>query len=79
MGVHKNISMGSFPKQGSFLGKKVRVCFNYDTSQVIDGVVVREDAEEPGKMIIKLSNGRYVLSTECQYSFPPKAGGKNGK
>lgn len=60
-------SANNFPKQGVWLGKRVVVCFNYDTSRQFPGVVVRDDAEEPGRMIIGLDDGRYVLSTECQY------------
>lgn len=56
-----------FPKQGPHWGKQVRVCFNYDTSRTMLGLVVRDDAEEPGRMIIKLEDGRHVLSSECQY------------
>lgn len=67
MGEHANISFARFPKQGSYLLKEVEVCFNYDTSKTLSGIVVRDDAEAPGLMIIKLDNGRHVLSTECQY------------
>jgi hypothetical protein len=48
----------------------VDVCFNFDTSCTVRGTVVRDDAEEPGRMIIQLENGWFVLATECQYSFP---------
>jgi hypothetical protein len=68
MGCHDNIRIDTFPKQASMLGKHVRVCFHYDSSKIIEGTVVRDDAEEPFKMIIKLDNNRYVLSTECQWS-----------
>ena len=68
MGVHQNINLTKFPKQGTHLGKKVSVCFNYDSTNTIDGICVRDDLEEPGKTIIKLADGRYVLATECQYS-----------
>lgn len=63
------ISKHHWPKQGAFLGARVRVCFDYDISYTVDGIVLRDDAEEPGRMIIQLDNGRVVLSTECQYSF----------
>ena len=69
MGIATNIRFDCFPKQGSFLMRQVEVCFDYDTSKTLKGIVVRDDAEEPGRMIIKLENGRYVLSTECQYSL----------
>lgn len=69
MGIEKNISRDKFPRQGAWLGRQVNVCFDYDTSYTIGGEIVREDAEEPGRMIIKLANGRYVLSTECQYQL----------
>jgi len=67
MGVSNQITLSSFPEQSDFLGKQVAVCFHYDTSQQIDGVIVRDDTEEPGVCIIRLSDGRHVLSTECQY------------
>jgi len=35
MGNVKNISMDSFPKQGGFLGKEVKVCFHYDTDRTM--------------------------------------------
>lgn len=68
MAVQPTISHDAFPKQGAFLHKRVTVCFNYDTSNQIGGVIVRDDAEEPGRAIIALDDGRYVLSTECMYS-----------
>lgn len=67
MGCEKTIDAERFPKQGAHWGKQVRVCFNYDTSRTLLGLVVRDDAEEPGRMIIKLEDGRHVLSAECQY------------
>lgn len=70
MGVVQNIRIDKFPAQGSLLGKKVSVCFHYDTSQLIDGVFVRDDMESPFLEIIRLSDGRHVLATECQYSMP---------
>jgi hypothetical protein len=68
MGIEKNVGIDKFPKQGEMLGKKVEVCFNYETSKKMIGRVVRDDIEEPYKSIIKLRDGRYILSTECHYS-----------
>lgn len=67
MGCVYNISHQNFPKQGSFLGKTVVVCFHYCTEHWVSGVCVRDDIEDPGRMIFKLDDGRYVLSSECQY------------
>ncbi len=61
------ISFDRFPKQGDYKNRRVRVCFNYDTTAQIEGTVIRDDAEEPGRMIIQLGDGRVVLSTECQW------------
>ena len=61
------IDIDKFPAQGDWLVKKVRVCFNHDTSRTITGIVVRDDTEEHGRMIIKLEDERYILSTECQF------------
>ena len=68
MGDHANIDKTKFPKQGAYKDSRVRVCFHYDSNAVVGGVVVRDDAEEPGQMIIKLDDGRHVLSTECMWS-----------
>jgi hypothetical protein len=65
------ISLTNFPKQGAWLGMRVEVCFNYDVSKTIFGTIVRDDTEEPGRMIIKLDDNRFVLSTECQYALKP--------
>jgi hypothetical protein len=71
MGCVKTIDYDKFPKQnkeGDFsVGSKVRVCFHYDTSKICMGTIVRDDLEEPCITIIRLDDGRYVLSTECQY------------
>ena len=68
MGIHANIDRDKFPKQGGFLNKRVRVCFHYNIDKVQYGRVVRDDSEAPGIGIIVLDDGRFVLTTECQYS-----------
>lgn len=73
MGVHDNIAIDKYPKQGPWLGEWVEVCFHYDADNTIKGRIVREDAEAPGVMIFQLEDGRYVLSTECQYRPPGKS------
>lgn len=69
MGVVENISADRCPRQGRHLGARVQVCFHYDTSQMFDGIILRDDVEDPGLGIIQLDNGRVVLMTECQYSI----------
>ena len=69
MGVVANIKHDSFPPQGSHLGKRVNVVLHYDTDHIVQGVCVRDDADEPGTTIFQLDDGRYVLATECQYSL----------
>jgi uroporphyrinogen-III synthase len=68
LGVHQNVGFDKFPKQGNFLNKKVKVCFNYDTSKPLKGKVIRDDIEEPYQTLIQLEDGRVLRSTECQYS-----------
>lgn len=68
MGVHNNIDYNKFPKQSLYLNKRVQVCFHYNTEKIINGTVVRDDYEHPWLTLIKLDDGRYVTSTECQYS-----------
>ena len=68
MGTHAKIDVDKFPKQGQLAGQRVRVCFNYNTTQQLAGTVVRDDDEEPYQTIIRLDDGRTVLATECQDS-----------
>lgn len=68
MGVVNNISSTKFPKQGSWLGKRTKVCFKYDAESIIMGTIVRDDLEEPYVTIISLDDGRVVLATECMHS-----------
>lgn len=70
MGNRDNISYDQFPKQGSHLGRRVEVCFHYNTSRLLGGTVIRDDHEEPWVTIIALDDGRYVLADECQYHVP---------
>jgi hypothetical protein len=70
MGVVNAIDYESFPKQSDYLGKRTEVCFKYDTSHNVGGVFVRDDCEHPFLTIIRLDDGRHVLTTECQYTLP---------
>lgn len=66
MGRYPNITAEKFPKQGSYLNQPCRVIFHYGGPELL-GKVVRDDAEEPGRLIIQLNDGRFVLATECQW------------
>lgn len=70
MGVVKSIRFNKFPKQSEWLGKEVGVMFHHDADHALKGTVVRDDMAPPGLMIIRLEDGRHVLSTECQYTPP---------
>lgn len=72
MGCVKTISYDKFPEQGPHLNKRVKVCFHYDTTKELLGTIVRYDYEDPGRVIIKLDNGKFLLDTECQYSIIPE-------
>jgi hypothetical protein len=67
MGCVDTITFDKMPKQGSYLGKRAKVCFHYDTSKTVEGIVVRDDADAPYEMIFKLDDERYVRAVECQY------------
>tara|TARA_Y100000310_G_C20166582_1_gene571629 strand:+ start:23 stop:247 length:225 start_codon:yes stop_codon:yes gene_type:complete len=69
MGVVTNVGFTEWPKQGSMLHERVRVCFRYDTTQEIGGRIVRDDSEKPGMTIIALDDGRFVRATECMYTL----------
>lgn len=67
MALPDTVGFDRFPKQGRYKNCRVQVCFDFDSSRKVEGTVIRDDAEEPGRMIIQLDDGRVVLSTECQY------------
>lgn len=69
MGAIKEIDINKYPEQTSLVGKKVNICFHYNTDAMIEGICVREDVGNPYVMIFMLSDGRFVLSTECQYTY----------
>ncbi len=75
MGCVKTITYDSFPKQKDdnykypSVGKRVKVCYHYDTTKKHTGTIVRDDIEEPGETIIVLDNGRYLRGCECQFSL----------
>lgn len=69
MGVVDEITAGTYPRQSPDIGRAVRVVFHHDLSRQIPGIIVRDDVEAPHKAIIALSDGRFVLTTECQYTF----------
>jgi hypothetical protein len=68
MGTVDTISHNTWPIQGRYFRKRVRVCFHYDSVHTIGGFCVRDDAAAPWQTIFKLDNGHYVLATECQYT-----------
>lgn len=68
MGVVPNVNLDTWPQQGAYLGKRTRVCFNYDSSRFVMGTIVRDDVEAPFVTIISLDTGRVVLASECQYA-----------
>ena len=77
MGCVNTITYDSFPKQRNVengcpycsVGARVKVYYYYDTSKFHLGTIVRNDIEEPFQTIIKLDNGRYLRSVECQFSY----------
>jgi hypothetical protein len=67
MGVAPNVGFDQWPRQGEWLGHRARVCFHYESREVM-GTIVRDDQEEPFRTIISLDDGRVVLATECMFS-----------
>jgi hypothetical protein len=71
MGVVENIAHDRFPKQGQNHFLRAKVAFHFDISHQFDGVILRDDAEDPYVLVIALTDGRVVLGTECQYQPIP--------
>lgn len=72
MGIVPNVSYDTFPAQGRLLHAVVLVSFNYEgRAREWQGVCVRDDLETPHRTIFRLDDGRYVLSSECQWREKP--------
>lgn len=69
MGANQYVSHDKFPSQAAYLGKRVLVLFNFHDEHTVKGTVVRDDKTEPWMMLIRLDDGRYINSTECQYQL----------
>lgn len=82
MGVEKSIDINSFPKQYTAaeskmggIGRKVEVCFNYNASKTITGVIIRDDKGLPFQRsyvfrmaesfsVLNVSIGRFPIQTK---------------
>lgn len=71
MGRHINLRAKQYPAQGQLVGKRVRVFFHGDYAHPALGRIIRDDREDPFRLIIQLNDGRVVTSDECDYGFPP--------
>lgn len=71
MGRHINLRANRYPTQGALVGKRVRVFFHDDYACPTLGRIVRDDREEPFRLIVQLDDGRVVTSDECTYGFLP--------
>ena len=69
MGCVETIDAYRFPKQSEYVNRRCSVCFKYDTTRWLKGVIIRDDREEPFETLIRLDDGRVIRGTECQYSI----------
>lgn len=67
MGVITNIDFEQYPNQTKYAGQRVLVCFKYDTRRIIPATILRDDAEDPYRTVLRLDDGRIVLGNECQW------------
>ncbi len=65
MGAVPTIGHDRFPRQGHLIGHRVSVCFASEPDRTTGGVMVRQDDELPYVEIIRLDDGRLVLTAEC--------------
>lgn len=67
-----NIGAEVFPKQ-SRIGDRVEVSFlnARDQGKLMYGEIVRSDNESPFMVIIRLEDGRHLLTRECVWKFAP--------
>lgn len=69
MGCVETINFYKFPNQSSWVNRRCKVTFMYDTSRYICGTIIRDDREEPFETLIRLDDGRVIRGAECQYSM----------
>jgi hypothetical protein len=74
MGCVGTITADRFPAQSVHLMQRVDVCFHYDTTRLVPGILVRDDIEKPFETIIQLGDGRFLRGVECQYTFEAREG-----
>ena len=67
MGGHPGISATQFPRQSEYVNTGALVVFHYEIEHQHTCVIVRDDIDDPWETIIRLSDGRHVLGTECQW------------
>ena len=72
MGAVDTITHNRFPKQTLYVGRRVTVYFHHDLDHPFSGTIVRDDVDRPLRTIIRLDNGRVVLTDECQFRFGVK-------
>lgn len=75
MGNVAEIDHERFPEQDR-VGWRVQVIFHKNDAHSLEGECVRDDVAEPFVTILRLDDGRHVLSTECQYRFLTSAAGE---
>ena len=63
-----------YPTQGSYLGKRVLVQFNFSEPS-FKGEIIRDDTSDSYHTVIRLDDGRIVLGVECSFSLD-EAGGE---
>ena len=62
-----------YPTQGSFLGKRVLVQFNFSEPS-FKGEIIRDDTSDSYHTVIRLDDGRIILGVECSYSLDSDVG-----
>lgn len=67
MGSVATITADQFPRQGEMLNRRTKVIFHYGGPELM-GTIVRDDIEHPFRTIIHLDDGRFIMSSECQYA-----------
>ena len=65
MGASKNVGINDYPKQSPIVNTQVKVCFNLNPTKTIDGMIVRDDSEEPFRRIESFK-GEATLSYGCK-------------
>ena len=64
----RTIIISQLPDQSEYVGQPVTVTLKRNPSVAVDGIIVRDDLEQPCMTVIQLTSGEIVDADDCFWS-----------